>query len=120
MQSDKGELMKVIVNSYSKNSCIDIDVPGVACIASVFEYMTSFDNVIRYVFIYGTMKELCDRVQVDEKTLLVRYKIGSENTRTFNHVNWRRFSKCIQTFVDASIDSFNHSLSFVKQSPVST
>jgi hypothetical protein len=120
MKSDQGELMKVIVKSYSKNNDMDINIPGAACIASVFEHMPSFDNVVRSVFIYGTMTELCDRVQVEEKTLLVRYKIGSENTRTFKYVNWRRFSRRIQTFVDASVDSFNHNLSFVKQSSVST
>ena len=112
--------MKVIVKSYSKNSDTDINVPGVACIASVFEHMPRFDNVVRSVFIYGTMTELGDRVQVEEKTLSVRYKIGSENTKTFKYVNWRRFSKRIQIFVDASVDSFNHNLSFVKQSLVST
>jgi hypothetical protein len=66
------------------------------------------------------MINLYDSVQVDDKTLLIRYKIGSENTRTFEYVNWRRTSKRIRTFVDAYIDSFNHNLSFVKQSLVPT
>ena len=112
--------MKVIVKSYSKNSYIDINVPGVACIASAFEYMSSFDNVVRSVFIYGTMTDLCDRVQVEEKALSVRYKIGSENTKNFLYVSEQRTSKRIQTFVGASVDSFNHNLSFVKQRLVST
>jgi len=114
--------MKVIVKSSSKNSYVDIEIraPRAVRVASINEYMPSFNNVVRSVFIYGTMIELGDRVQVDDKTLSVRYKIGPENTKNFLYVSGQRTSKRIQTFVDASVDSFNHNLSFVKQSLVST